>query len=228
MKKEPETLHHDAIDFEVDRGVLLAKSEKRAWNVAKGACLLAVLAITAVALLTPLKSVTPYLVKTNEQTGYTEILTIVDNSTIPKDVALDKYWISNYIRFREHYDWYTLQQDYDNTLLFSSAAVGKQYAAQFQGNQALDVIWGKNITANIDILNIIPDLANGIATVRFSKTINHVESKDKAKPMIWVATLAYKYEPEAPLNMQTRLKNPLGFNVTSYRVDAELVQQVTK
>lgn len=224
MKKKPESAHDDAIDFEVDKGLLLARSERRAWNVAKGACVLAVLSIIALVLITPLKTVTPYLVKTNEQTGYTEIVTIVDNSTTPQDVALDRFWIANYVRYREHYDWYSLQHDYDNTLLLSSPTVSKQYAAQFQGDKALDVIWGKNMTASINILNIIPDTAKGIATVRFSKTISHVDSKDKGKPIIWVATLTYQYTPEAPLNMQDRLKNPLGFSVTSYRVDAELTQ----
>ncbi len=214
----------EAVDFEAQSSVILAASEQRAWNVAKVACGLTVLAIVAIILLVPLKTVTPYLVKVNNNTGYTELLSIVSDETLPQDVALDKFWIANYVRYREHYDWYSLQHDYDNTLLLSSSIVSRQYAAQFEGENALDTQWGKRISANIHILSIITDVKKGIATVRFTKTINHIENKQPSTPATWIATLTYEYQPSMPLTQQDRLRNPLGFIVTSYRVDAELTQ----
>ena len=217
-------LFNQAIDFEAQSSLMIAKSEHRAWNVAKAASVLVVLLIITLMLLMPLKGVTPYLVKVNAATGYTELLSILNNDALPQDVALDKFWIANYVRYREHYDWYSLQHDYNNTLLLSSSQVAMQYAAQFEGDDALDTKWGKRITASIDILSIIAKPSEGIATVRFTKSIEHVENTRPTAPNTWIATITYKYQPDIPLSMQDRLKNPLGFNVTSYRVDAELTQ----
>lgn len=215
-----------ALDFEASKEALYIRSERRAWRVAGGAGALCLLLGGALVGLTPLKTVEPYTISVDKNTGQTEILTVLRDGTqaIPAQRALDEYWISNYIRWREVYDWYTIQHDYDLTLLFSSPQVQTEYQAIFDGEQALDVLWGKRVKATVKILSIVTDPKTQVATVRFEKTIKDTESGNAGKSTVWIATLAYHYKAQDALSVDDRRQNPWGFEVISYRVDPETVQ----
>ncbi|EGU30989.1 channel protein VirB8 [Vibrio ichthyoenteri ATCC 700023] len=213
----------DALDFEASKSVMLAKSEHRAWTITKGACALTGLSWIALALLMPLKTVEPYLVTVDKQSGQTQLLAALNETTFTQQEALDRYWIANYVSWREVYDWYTIQRDYDMTLAFSSPNVQAEYAAIYDGDNALDAEWGKRIKANIKILSIVSDVHTNIATVRFEKTIKATDDAGQGQTQRWVATLAYNYNL-SPRSDAERLLNPIGFEVTSYRVDPELIQ----
>ncbi len=223
-KKENTVLFEDdkALDFEASLTLMSAKSEYRAWNITKGACALTLLSWTALVLLMPLKTEVPYVALVNEVTGYTQLLTTLSEETLTKQEALDAFWVGNYVRTRENYDWYTIQEGYDTTLLMSNANVAQEYAGIFEGDDALDVLWGKRIKAQVRLLSK-PIIKNNIATVRFEKNIKSVEDNSEGQSTVWIATLAFNYKTE-PQSDEARLKNPLGFEVVSYRLDPELME----
>ncbi|MGR6863467.1 virB8 family protein [Aliivibrio salmonicida] len=224
IKKEQDTLFKDtdALDFEASKSLMIANSEHRAWSITKGACALTVLSWVALVLLMPLKTEVPYVAMVNEVTGYTQLLTTLSEETISKQDALDAFWVGNYVRNREVYDWYTIQDSYDSTLLMSSPDVGRDYANIFEGDDALDSVWGKRFKAQVRLLSK-PIIKNNIATVRFEKTLSSVEESRKGQSTTWIATLGFKYKTDAQSDEQ-RLKNPLGFEVVSYRLDPELME----
>jgi type IV secretion system protein VirB8 len=223
-KKEQDKLftETDALDFEASKSLMIANSEHRAWNITKGACALTALSWVALVLLMPLKTEVPYVAMVNEVTGYTQLLTTLSEETISKQDALDAFWVGNYVRNREVYDWYTIQDSYDSTLLMSSPDVGRDYANIFEGDDALDSVWGKRFKAQVRLLSK-PIIKNNIATVRFEKTLSSVEDSRKGQSTTWIATLGFKYKTDAQSDEQ-RLKNPLGFEVVSYRLDPELME----
>lgn len=223
-KKEQATLFKgsDALDFEASKALMIANSEHRAWNITKGSCTLTALSWLALVLLMPLKTEVPYVAMVNEVTGYTQLLTTLNEDTISKQDALDAFWVGNYVRTREVYDWYTLQDSYDTTLLMSSPDVGRDYAGIFEGDDALDSVWGKRIKAQVRLLSK-PIIKNNTATVRFEKTLKSVEDSRKGQSTTWIATLAFRYKTDAQSD-EKRLKNPLGFEVVSYRLDPELME----
>lgn len=223
-EKDQTAIFDDALDFEASKSMMAAKSEHRAWTITKVACGLTGLSWIALVLLMPLKTVEPYIAMVDKNTGQSQLLTVIDSNTLSEQTALNKYWIANYLRWREVYDWYTLQNDYDMTLLFSMPNVAQEYAQIFDGDDALNDKWGKRIKANIKIISIVPHDDDQIATVRFEKTIKNVDDKNHGKTTVWVATLGYQYKPQDELTEAERLDNPLGFKVTSYRVDPELIQ----
>lgn len=225
-KKEQAALFDDAVDFETSKSVLAAKSERRAWTIAKTACGLTALSWLALALLMPLKTVEPYVVTVDKHSGQTQIVSVLsqETQTLTEQQAIDRYWLSNYLRWREVYDWYTLQQDYNRTLAFSSPVVKQEYASIYEGEQALDVRFGKRVQALVNILSIVNDTNSHIATIRFEKTIKHVDDHGPGQTSVWVATVGYRYAPDKEMNEAQRLINPLAFEVTSYRVDPELVR----
>ncbi|WP_337913645.1 type IV secretion system protein [Vibrio cholerae] len=190
-KKAQAAIFEDALDFEASKSVMAAKSEHRAWNIAKASCGLTVLSWIALTLLMPLKTVEPYVVTVDKNSGQTQVVSALSQETASLSVqeALDRYWLANYLRWREVYDWYTLQRDYNNTLAFSGPDVQTEYASIFEGENALDTLWGKRIKASV-----------------------------------WIATVGYRYVPDKTLSEQERLVNPLAFEITSYRVDPELIR----
>lgn len=224
--KEPGKEHFEmAFDWETSRIEQIEKSERIAWNVAKGASLVAVLAITAVVLLVPLKESIPYVVRIDKNTGYTDIVTTLHAKTVTVDEAADKYWVSKFVRARESWEWYTAQEDYDTVRLLASPDVGRQYAKLFEGPTALDKEYGQGTVVTVDINSVVPH-GSGQASVRFIKKINRRDAGDVgARFANYIATIGYEYKFAAKMKEKDRLKNPLGFQVMSYRVDSEVTQQ---
>lgn len=222
-KKEQATVFDQSVDFETSLGVMAAKSEHRAWMLTGISWVFTALTLITLMLLMPLKTVVPYMVQVNETTGQTQLLSVLDQTTLTEQEALNKYWLANYLRWRESYDWYTLPKEYPLTLAFSAPTVASEFVAIYEGADALDAKWGRNIKATVKILSIITQPDSDIATLRFEKTIKGVNDR-KGETHVWVATIAYQYKSQEALSEEDRLINPVGFQVISYRVHPEYVQ----
>ena len=121
---------------------------------------------------------------------------------------------------RESYDFATIQTLYDTTALLSTAEVQKEYYKLFQGDNARDNILSNRAKIVATINSLILNQQNSTATVRFTTQLNHANGINHTAKH-WVATLAYEYL-NAPMHEEDRLINPLGFQITSYRVDPEI------
>lgn len=72
-------------------------------------------------------------------------------------------------------------------------------------------------------VNAIAFVGN-MAQVRFEKAVIPLNKSDmQPEPQRYIATIAYEYK-NAGMKDEDRLINPLGFQVTSYRVDKEHIQ----
>ncbi len=206
--------------FEAGRTEMLERSEKRAWIVAMGlgACLF--MACAAIFMMSPLKETEPFVVRVDNATGVPDIVTAMKDQVTTGDEIMDKYWLARYITHRETYDWHTIQTDYDTVGLMSSADVGAEYAAQFEGDKALQEEYGDRVKASIKVVNVVPT-GEGTGAVRFIKTTKRIKTGAVIGETRWLASVAFEYE-SGRIKESTRLVNPFGFRVTSYRVDEEL------
>ena len=59
--------------------------------------------------------------------------------------------------------------------------------------------------------------------MRFYRITKH-EDEDLERRSQWVATLTYTFDGQAEISAQDRMINPLGFVVTDYRADPEVIQ----
>lgn len=217
------TAFEAAIDWESSRVQASQKSERRAWTIAMTSVGVAVLAIGSIAMMMPLKESVPYVVRVDNTTGVPDIVTALTDKTVTGDEVMDKYWLAKYVRARETFDWFTLQNDYATVGLLSSANVGTDYAQLFEGPTALDKQYGKTVRATIDIVSIVPTGPH-TGTVRFIKTTKRVDQQSAPGQVTkWVATVAFEYRNAALIKESARLVNPFGFQVLSYRVDPEMV-----
>ncbi|EHT9070978.1 virB8 family protein [Campylobacter jejuni] len=213
---------NSAMDYEASFRYLIDKSNKRAWLIAFVSIFIAIISIVAVVLLTPLKTIEPYLIRVDNTTGMVDILTMLDEKEISSNEALDKYFISQYVKAREGYYYELLNQDYLLTQLMSSEKVANEYRAWYEGENARDQILKNSNEVNVQILSIVLGNSNGVktSTIRakiITKNLNTRGLSESTK----VITLSYDYIL-AKASEENRILNPLGFKVTNYRIDEEI------
>ncbi|TLD80726.1 type IV secretion system protein [Helicobacter sp. MIT 11-5569] len=211
-----------ALDYEASFRYLIEKSNKRAWLIAFISIFIAILSIVAVVLLTPLKTIEPYVIRVDNTTGMVDILTILDEKEITKNEALDKYFIGTYIKAREGYYYELLNQDYLLTQLMSSEKVANEYRAWYEGDNARDQILKNSNEVSVQILSIVLGESNGVktSTIRAIITTKNLNTRGTAHATK-VITLSYDYIL-AKASEENRILNPLGFKVLTYRVDDEV------
>ncbi|ENU2792757.1 MULTISPECIES: virB8 family protein [Campylobacter] len=211
-----------AIDYEASFRYLIEQSNKRAWLIAFISIFIAIISVIAVVLLTPLKTVEPYVIRVDNTTGMVDILTILDEKEIKSNEALDKYFISTYVKAREGYYYDLLNQDYLLTQLMSSEKVANEYRAWYEGDNARDQILKNFNEVSVQILSIVLSESNGVktATVRAIITTKNLNSQATTQTTK-VITLSYDYIL-AKASEGNRILNPLGFKVLTYRIDDEV------
>lgn len=221
-EKEPGDVFERALDFEAARIGTALESEAKAWRCAKGLGVLLALEAAAIALMMPLKTSVPYVIEVDRKTGSAAILEIADAKKIPVSEASDKHWAAEYVLARESYDYRTLENDFIKTREMSLPAVFEPYAAQFGEKEgSLEKVYGDARQVRVTLVSVVPN-GNGIATVRFRKELRSTQTGAVIAESLWTATLGYEYRPEFRAPESSRLVNPFGFRVTSYRADPEI------
>ncbi|MFP1132629.1 virB8 family protein [Asticcacaulis sp. W401b] len=215
----------EAQNWEADRQSRIEKSEKRAWAVAIGSCLLTAVAVGAIIVMLPLKKVVPYVYSVDRQTGQLTIMDAANQRQIASNQdLLDKHFANAYVVSRESYHWRLLQSDFNNTVAFSGPRVAQDYAARFNGAQAVNKVWGPNVEREVTITSIqlAPDQIGKKAVVRYNVQQRDVQTQSLQPLEHYIATLTYEYHPERTGKEQDLIKNPLGFTVTAFRADPEI------
>ncbi len=221
-KKEETSPWEGAATFEAVRLDLAAKSEARAWATAKLLGVVSVALVGAIAAMMPLKETLPFVVQYDRTTGMTEVLEIANIRSVPVSEVMDKYWLSEYVRSRESYDYRTLENDFIKTRELSMPNVFDAYAAQFgPGKHTVESRYGDTKRLVVELKSVVPN-GNGIATVRFVKRRVDTASNFVEAETGWTATIGYEYFPDFRAAESSRLINPFGFKVTTYRLDEEL------
>ena len=175
----------------------------------------------------PLREVVPFLIRDNG-TGIPDVITRLDVETLTTDDAMDKHFISQYIKTREGYYFNTLQQEYELTQMMSSDEVAKDYRSIYEGKNARDQKLGSSNTVKPEIISIVlskkevgaDGQASNIATARVRLIQRNLSTGEETAKNI-VVSLTYEYLPVKNMVEGFRMDNPLGFIVTHYRVDNE-------
>jgi len=215
----PGGYYNRARDFETVLEDVRAKSEKRAWFVAKLMCALACLAIIAVASLAPFYKLVPLVFTVDKNTGEAQMVDVLDAKHVNTSELEDKHYVEDYVRHREQYLYPLLQIDYDTVRNMSDDAVKTAYSAQFQGPDALDKSLGEHTIRTIkNLVTILPPSDRGVAIVSFDR-ITQSQNTPPAEPEHFVVTMNYKYKPNMFTREDIAINNPKGFKVTAYRRD---------
>lgn len=228
-KHSRETLdayYSEAASWNRDRVQSMRASQKVAWIIAASAGLIAILEAFALVLLTPLKTVQPYTLMVDKTTGYVQALKPLDPSTVAPDSALTQSFLVQYVIGREGFDMATLSANYRKVSLLSAGSARSTYLQQMQVSnpQSPLVKYPRSTIVDVRVKSVSPTAGNA-ALVRFD-TVRTDANGQAQPPMPWVALVKYHYST-APMSVEDRFVNPLGFQVTGYRKDPEALPPVS-
>ena len=212
----------EAASWNRDRVSAMHSSRRIAWWIAGVAAAIALLEAIALVLLTPLKTVEPYTLMVDKTTGYVQALKPVDQATISPDAALTQSFLVQYVIAREGFDMVTLNANYRKVALFSAETARSSYLQQMQVSNPASPIASYPRTTTIDTrVKSVSPIGKGAALVRFD-TVRSDAGAQPQSPNSWVAVIRYRYS-QAQMSLDDRFVNPLGFQVTSYRKDQEIL-----
>ena len=224
MTIHPSELKHyfaNARSFDQDRYIAAQRSKRLAWGVATVASIGAIAALGAVAALAPLKTVEPFVIRVDNSTGIVDVVSALTNAPNSYDEAVTRYFAVKYVRAREGYARQIAADNFKTVSLLSAAPEQKRFSELYRGSNpnSPQVLLGHNGTAEITI-KTVSMLSENVVSIRYLK---EVRRGDETSLSHYIATITFAYIP-ANLSTNDRYVNPLGFAVTDYRNDPEVIQ----
>lgn len=179
---------------------------------------IAALAVIAIMVITPLKTVQPYLVLVDKTTGHSEAvrkLVYSENSPLTEKESFVLAEINKYVQTRHTFDPLDANRRLVTMQMTTSADEIKRYRREVLEDRDK---MSSSARRFVNIKSVVPSLTNKTAQVRFSTTVETPNGRGETRD--WIATLKYNFV-DLNMPMKYRHLNPLGFIVTSYRVDPE-------
>jgi type IV secretion system protein VirB8 len=219
-RDELESYYTKAGSWAQDRLDSVRASRRTAWIVASTAVIVALAEAFALMFLSPLKTVVPYTLLVDRQTGFVQSLDPIAANKIAPDSALTQSFLVQYVIGRESYDIATVQSDYRKIGLWSAEAARSDYVNSIQVSNPDSplVRLPRSSTIEARIRSVSP-MGKNQALVRF-ETWRRDRGGAPQPSQGWVALVSYRYTRE-PMSVEDRFINPLGFQVLRYSKNAE-------
>lgn len=212
----------EAASWDHDRVIAANRSKRLAWAIAAIASGLAIAGVAAVAMLTPLKTVAPYVIMVDKATGASEITSsMTGDKQITYNEAVAKYFLADYVRNREGWIPQARQEFFEGVLAMSSRDEQARWTAFYSKDNPKSP---QSVFTDLDTVFVaiksVTFVSKNVAQVRFTKTLQRGTSATDTPA---IATITYD-TTDTPTTEQQRFKNPLGLEVQSYRADLEVTQ----
>ncbi|NJC47417.1 UNVERIFIED_ORG: type IV secretion system protein VirB8 [Xanthomonas campestris] len=219
-----------AVNYELTIADLAQRSQRRAWMVATASLMMSLLLAGGYYYMLPLKEKVPYLVMADASSGTATVARLQGdfyNQQITSSEAINRSNVAQYVTARESYDSEIMTlRDWNLVFIMSTASVGAGHKQLYMENNPDNPFlkYGKSKAIRVKILSITPlgqRPSGGFrgAAVRIQRTLYEKTTGTSSFIDNKLITLAFDYNDNLKLDEQDRLQNPLGFQVTEYRVD---------
>ena len=211
-----------AMVFERSKVQAERDSKKIAWRCFAGSMALTGLTVIVSAVLVFNNKPNPPAIMQVHDNGEVTMLKTLSDGKITYGQATDIAYLRKYIEYRESYDWETIQDFYEATVLLSSTTEANIYATfNAESNQSAPVNVLKDRFRVIAKAGTISFVGN-TALVSFSKKTIPLNGMPPTTEY-YVATISYLYENQ-PMDDKDRGINVAGFKVQSYQVSRDLTK----
>jgi type IV secretion system protein VirB8 len=212
--------YREAGSWAEDRQDTLRASRRTAWIVAAVAIAVAAMLALALLILMPLKTVEPYTLLVDRQTGFVQTLKPLEPQQVSGNTALTQSFLVQYVIARESFDISALQANYRKVSLWSQGDARTAYIAGAQVSNPDSPLARLPRTTVIETrVKSVSPIGQNAALVRFDTIRRDAGGRTEA-PRPWVTVIRYRYSGE-PMSLEDRFVNPLGFEVTRYQRNAE-------
>lgn len=219
-----------SVDFELTIADIAKRSERRAWWVAFTAIGMSLVLAGGYYYMLPLKQKVPYMIMADAYTG-TATVARLDGDFAMRGVttreAVNRSNVAHFVLARESYDLALVNlRDWKTVQTMSSPGVKAEYTALFSSTNPAGwtKLYGQDQSIRVKLLSTqLIGGGEGItprgATVRFQRSLFN-KTNGATRPLDnKIATIEFTYKQNLEMDDQNRIENPLGFWVTSYRVD---------
>ena len=210
--------------FEADFIFGPRRRERIAYFVATASVAIGLTGFVGAVSLFPLKTTETFVVVVDKKTGEMDRVTSVRALTLDESDAIIQANLVAYVDDRETYDLTDGEERINSVLQRSDADAARTLRDLWSStNEDYPIaVYGRD--AKIDVvIRSVNQIEKGVAQVRFTKTLRRPrDNRTVTRP--YVATIGYDFRPETRQRLQQVWANPLGFVVTSYRVDAETLE----
>ncbi|SCY90325.1 type IV secretion system protein [Rhizobium sp. NFACC06-2] len=195
-------------------------------KVAVGSALACLLGMGCLIMILPLKETVPFVVMVDKTTGEAEKLVQVRPASLDQQDAVRQAELVSYVIDRETYD------PLDNSVRIpdvmrrssenASATLSQLWSSS--SDQYPPTVYGENIRVRVSVksISINPATERGASDVARVRITKYREEKGRQiAERSFVVTVGYLFQPKEHATLADIWKNPLGFMVTSYRIDAE-------
>lgn len=211
-------------EFEVDMIFGPRRRERFAYFIAAAGVIIGLTGFLGAISLLPLKTTETIVVVVDKETGDMDRVVNVEALTLDESDAIIQANLVAYVDDRETYD-VTDGESRINSVLSRSDLDAARTLRDLWNSSNEDYpinVYGRD--AKIDVvIKSVNQIETGVAQVRFTRTLRNPRDT-RTVTRSYVATLAYEFRPETRQRLQDVWANPLGFVVTSYRVDAETLE----
>ncbi|WFW29605.1 MAG: type IV secretion system protein [Wolbachia endosymbiont of Menacanthus eurysternus] len=167
-------------------------------------------------------TIEPFVIEIEKKSGIVQLVDPVTVKLYSADKVLNNHFIAEYIKAREVFDQYNYNYNYYTKVrLFSSPNVYSEFKNYINSQNIDDLfnLYSGFVRSEFKIRSI-QRLYDNTFQIRF--TVEFIRKDRSSVKRNKIAIMSYKYV-SLEMNDQQRYVNPLGFQVTSYRVDDEYV-----
>ena len=184
--------------------------------------LIAVTAVGAVWYLLPLRTLKPVVVTIDSRTGLVTAVQQYENGAkLMENEAIVQSYLYRYAIARLTYDpTVDLNRNYDIVRVMTASEANNEFENEISNsnpNSPANVFKTSTIRS-VHVSSVSP-LSKDTAQVRLSTALKRNGNQSESEKF-WVAVIRYRFT-NAPLEIQERFENPLGFQVVSFRLDQE-------
>ena len=211
--------------FEVDMIFGPRRRKRFAYFIATVGVVIGLAGFLGAISLLPLKTTETVVVVVDKETGDMDRVVSVEALTLDESDAIIQASLVAYVDDRETYD-VTDGESRINSVLGRSDLDAARTLRDLWNSANEDypiTVYGRDAKIEV-VIKSVNQIETGVAQVRFTRTLRRPRDT-RTVTRSYVATLAYEFRPETRQRLQEVWANPLGFVVSSYRVDAETLEK---
>ncbi|ATG38090.1 Type IV secretory pathway, component VirB8 (plasmid) [Phaeobacter piscinae] len=211
--------------FEADLILGPRRRERIAYGVAAAGVAIGLAGFFGAVSILPLKTVETHVVVVDKTSGQMDRVAAVQDLTLDESDAIIQANLVAYVDQRETYDLADSQERINSVLGRSEGDAARTLRDLWDArNEDYPItVYGREAVIDVEIRSV-NQLDDGVAQVRFTKTLRRPRD-NRTVTRGYVATVGFEFRPETKQTLQEVWGNPLGFVVTSYRVDAETLEK---
>lgn len=163
------------------------------------------------------KSIEPFVIEIEPKTGVPTVVEPLSVIAYSSNEVINRYFIWNFIKLREEYNYITFPRAQADMRLFSNDLVYSQYRRAVDQNnlQSPFNLYGQGSVRIAELKSLILQDQN-TAQIRIRLSVEGAQRATMDK----IILLSFEYN-NLEISDDKRLINPLGFTITSYRIDDE-------